>query len=70
MNRTLAIIALGLSSLLPAQAGLGQIAGSKSATSDWKSVLAERVRAYGHRNLIVVADSAYPAQRARASRPL
>ncbi|MBV8550479.1 MAG: hypothetical protein JOY54_04210 [Acidobacteriaceae bacterium] len=28
----------------------------------WKQVLAERLPLYGHRNWIVVADSAYPAQ--------
>src|SRR5919202_365318 len=30
--------------------------------SDWKQELAERIPLYGHRNWIVVADSAYPAQ--------
>jgi hypothetical protein len=30
--------------------------------SNWQKVLAERIPAYGHRNWIVVADSAYPAQ--------
>jgi hypothetical protein len=30
--------------------------------SDWKEKLAERIPLYGHRNWIVVADSAYPAQ--------
>ena len=29
---------------------------------DWKSIVAERLSLYGHRNWIVVADSAYPAQ--------
>jgi len=29
---------------------------------DWKSVLVERMPEYGHRNWIVIADSAYPAQ--------
>ena len=28
----------------------------------WKEVVAERARLYGHRNWIVIADSAYPAQ--------
>jgi hypothetical protein len=28
----------------------------------WRAVLADRVPVYGHRNWIVVADSAYPAQ--------
>lgn len=31
-------------------------------TSNWEKVLAERIPAYGHRNWIVIADSAYPAQ--------
>jgi hypothetical protein len=30
--------------------------------SDWKKELAEKIPLYGHRNWIVVADSAYPAQ--------
>jgi L-fucose mutarotase/ribose pyranase (RbsD/FucU family) len=30
--------------------------------SDWKQQVAERIPLYGHRNWIVVADSAYPAQ--------
>ena len=29
---------------------------------DWQKVLADRLPAYGHRNWIVVADAAYPAQ--------
>lgn len=28
----------------------------------WRAILADRVAAFGHRNWIVVADSAYPAQ--------
>ena len=32
------------------------------ADSNWQKVLAERLPAYGHRNWIVIADSAYPAQ--------
>jgi hypothetical protein len=31
---------------------------------DWRRVVAERLPLYGHRNWIVVADSAYPAQSA------
>jgi L-fucose mutarotase/ribose pyranase (RbsD/FucU family) len=31
---------------------------------DWRNILQERVRTYGHRNWIVIADSAYPAQSA------
>jgi L-fucose mutarotase/ribose pyranase (RbsD/FucU family) len=32
------------------------------APNDWKTVLAQRVLEFGHRNWIVIADSAYPAQ--------
>lgn len=30
--------------------------------SNWEDLLKERVKLYGHRNWIVIADSAYPAQ--------
>jgi RbsD / FucU transport protein family len=42
------------------------LAGACSAAggSDWKTVLQDRLPLYGHRNWIVVADSAYPAQTA------
>lgn len=32
------------------------------SNANWQKVLAERLPAYGHRNWIVIADSAYPAQ--------
>jgi L-fucose mutarotase/ribose pyranase (RbsD/FucU family) len=32
------------------------------ADSNWQKILADRIPSYGHRNWIVVADSAYPAQ--------
>ena len=32
------------------------------AEGNWKQILSERLPLYGHRNWIVVADSAYPAQ--------
>jgi hypothetical protein len=32
------------------------------AGSDWRQIFAQRLPAYGHRNWIVVADSAYPSQ--------
>ncbi len=32
------------------------------SNANWQKILAERIPAYGHRNWIVVADSAYPAQ--------
>ena len=31
-------------------------------STDWKRLLEERLPIYGHRNWIVIADSAYPAQ--------
>lgn len=37
-------------------------AASLDSGTDWKQVLRERLPLYGHRNWIVVADSAYPAQ--------
>lgn len=37
-------------------------AASSASENDWKQILAERLPLYGHRNWIVVADSAYPAQ--------
>src|ERR1700677_4401882 len=33
-----------------------------SATADWEARLADLLPLFGHRNWIVVADSAYPAQ--------
>ncbi len=38
------------------------VAADAGAQRDWKQVLKERLPLYGHRNWIVVADSAYPAQ--------
>ena len=47
---------------LAAAAG-GQTAGKKPAgTAPWETKLLEALPALGHRNWIVVADSAYPAQ--------
>jgi hypothetical protein len=37
---------------------------SDSAGDDWKSIINQRLKVYGHRNWIVIADSAYPAQTA------
>src|SRR5512146_593640 len=34
----------------------------RTSGSDWQGVLLSRLSLYGHRNWIVVADSAYPAQ--------
>ena len=30
--------------------------------SNWEEVLKDRLQLYGHRNWLVIADSAYPAQ--------
>ena len=35
-------------------------------TSDWKDILKDRMLLYGHRNWLVIADSAYPAQSKQA----
>jgi hypothetical protein len=37
-------------------------AGGASRELDWREILRERLPGYGHRNWIVVADAAYPAQ--------
>lgn len=36
--------------------------GAQAAKRSWENSIASRVAAFGHRNWIVVADSAYPAQ--------
>lgn len=36
--------------------------GGQSDSPDWRQIFRERLPLYGHRNWIVVADSAYPAQ--------
>lgn len=40
------------------------LAAQSGADSNWKAILAERIPLFGHRNWIVIADSAYPAQSA------
>jgi L-fucose mutarotase/ribose pyranase (RbsD/FucU family) len=40
--------------------------GSRHSNGNWETVLKARLPFYGHRNWIVVADSAYPAQSHRA----
>jgi hypothetical protein len=52
--------ALPLALLLTVSSGVAQI----SPGHEWRKVVAERLPLYGHRNWIVVADSAYPAQSA------
>lgn len=40
------------------------VAAQTATTADWKAILHERIPLFGHRNWIVIADSAYPAQAA------
>lgn len=56
MNTRLALLLLCTGTLL---FGAAPVA---SNGSDWKQILSERLALYGHRNWIVIADSAYPAQ--------
>jgi L-fucose mutarotase/ribose pyranase (RbsD/FucU family) len=41
------------------------LAAQSGSDSGWRSILAARLPQFGHRNWIVVADSAYPAQSAQ-----
>lgn len=51
--------------LLGALAFLPAIAGAADNRSDeWKAIVKQRLTLYGHRNWIVIADSAYPEQSA------
>jgi hypothetical protein len=50
--------ALPFALLLTVSSGVAQI----SPGHDWRRVVTERLPLYGHRNWIVVADSAHPAQ--------
>jgi hypothetical protein len=38
------------------------LAAQSGPDSNWRSILADRLPLFGHRNWIVIADSAYPAQ--------
>lgn len=40
------------------------LAAQSGPDSNWKTILADRLPLFGHRNWIVIADSAYPAQSA------
>jgi hypothetical protein len=37
---------------------------AQSGADEWKTLLKQRLQLYGHRNWIVIADSAYPDQSA------
>ena len=41
---------------------VGGRAAQADASSDWRRLVADRLPLFGHRNWIVIADSAYPAQ--------
>jgi L-fucose mutarotase/ribose pyranase (RbsD/FucU family) len=43
-------------------AGVCGLGASPDDGADWKQLLHDRMAEYGHRNWIVIADSAYPAQ--------
>ncbi len=55
-----------ISYMCTALLGAGLLAGCQSVNperaSSWQQTVFERARLYGHRNWIVIADSAYPAQ--------
>ena len=38
------------------------LASAQQSNAEWRNILRERLPSYGHRNWIVIADSAYPAQ--------
>ena len=61
MHRALVIAALGAACLAVGPSP-GQPPRDFAAAGGWKDVLAERLPAFGHRNWVVIADSAYPAQ--------
>lgn len=59
MKRAVLLIVLA-AACLPTS-GTGQSTAAQPSL-EWKELVAERVPAFGHRNWIVIADSAYPAQ--------
>lgn len=52
-------LALGL---LMGGSGVKDVRAAAGPAPSWRQIVANRVPLYGHRNWIVVADSAYPAQ--------
>ena len=61
MDRALVIAALG-AACLAVGASPDQPPAAAKSRGGWKDILTERLPAFGHRNWIVIADSAYPAQ--------
>jgi L-fucose mutarotase/ribose pyranase (RbsD/FucU family) len=54
---------VGISALAAIAMLFGISSGCQNpAPVDWRQTVADRARLYGHRNWIVIADSAYPAQ--------
>jgi ribonuclease D len=51
-----------LSSLLLIALGLTMNGGDENEGKAWRGTLASRLKLYGHRNWIVIADAAYPSQ--------
>src|SRR5579883_796542 len=64
MNRVVLCLVLGCAVLAGAAGGRArsQPAAGTDTRPSWRSVLAGRVKEYGHRNWVVIADAAYPAQ--------
>lgn len=64
MHWAIRLSAAGVLGALLVGASLGQQPSTRNEMkgSDWQTLLARRIEAYGHRNWIVIADSAYPVQ--------
>ncbi len=63
MKRVAILLALGLATLTGLAAGDGLSQGrscTRDDSLDWRTLLKQRISAFGHRNWIVVADAAYP----------
>ncbi len=62
MQRRELVSALAVSTLASAAVASPGFAAERSGPPEWEAILTERLPLYGHRNWIVVADSAYPLQ--------
>ncbi len=62
ISRSLLFAAAACSILLTSHNASAQRRNSGSSQGDWASIVRQRLPEYGHRNWIVIADSAYPAQ--------